>query len=219
MRAATLLAVVVCLCGAATAAGATRSTLVWIPSTDIQATQTWHLGIDDYFPSHEGASAPTDVGFTYGGERWEAGVDYFGGTDDPLAFNAKALLAEETADGASFALGIYGVGADSDTTAYNVVYALASKTFKDARVTAGWFKGRRHLLGDDDSGFMLGVDASLSEKWWGAVDFQGGDSAFGATGIGAAYALTPDIGVLIGFVDFHDSALDDTITTQLDVTF
>ena len=38
---------------AAGAALATPSTQVWIPSTDIQAKGTWHLGIDNYFAPHD----------------------------------------------------------------------------------------------------------------------------------------------------------------------
>ena len=46
----------------AVAAHATPSTLIWIPSTDIQADKTWHLGIDNYFSPNAGTRSATDVG-------------------------------------------------------------------------------------------------------------------------------------------------------------
>lgn len=219
MRAAAALAVTIVLALMAGTAWATPSTLIWIPSTDIQAEGTWHLGIDDYFPTHQGTSAPTDVGLAYGGKRWEAGVDYFGGTDDPLAFNAKALLTEEGTQGVTSAAGIFGVGTNSDITAANIGYALASKTYRGTRFTAGYFAGRKHVLGDGNQGLLLGVDRTLNAKWWMAADYTAGESAFGATGIGASYNFAPNASVILGFVDFHSPGLDDSVTTQVDVNF
>jgi hypothetical protein len=214
---ATLLLILLCL--AATAAWPTPSTLIWIPSTDVQVEGTWHLGIDDYFPAGTGTSAPTDVGLTWGGRRWELGVDYFGGTDDPLAFNGKLLVLDEPRSGADGVIGLYAVGTDPNATAYDLAYALLSKHLGAVRATAGYFKGRRSLLGRDDSGIMLGLDGSIADRWWAAVDYQGGESSFGATSFGVSYSFTPDVGVILGFVDFHDSALDDSITTQVDINF
>jgi hypothetical protein len=203
----------------AATAWATPSTLIWIPSTDVQAHRTWHLGVDDYFPPGAGTSAPTDVGVTYGGTRWEAGLDYLGGTDDPVSFNAKVQVLDEARHGAAAAVGIYGVGTESHTTAYNIGYGLVSKTFLGTRVTVGYFAGREHVLGPDNGGLLFGIDRSLTPKWWAAADYQEGDSAFGATSIGVAYSFALNASLIVGWVDFHDRALDDSITTQLDVNF
>ncbi|NIM04520.1 MAG: hypothetical protein GTN65_02625, partial [Armatimonadetes bacterium] len=98
-------------------------------------------------------------------------------------------------------------------------YGLFSKTFSETRLTAGYFKGRDSLLGGDDAGLLLGVDRPLNDKWWIAADYQEGKSAFGATGLGVAYAFAPNASVILGFVRFNDRSLQDMITTQIDVDF
>ena len=37
--------------GSASRSHATPSTQIWIPSTDVQAFNVWHLGLDNYFRS------------------------------------------------------------------------------------------------------------------------------------------------------------------------
>ncbi|MGA2091212.1 MAG: hypothetical protein ABSH12_07130, partial [Endomicrobiales bacterium] len=79
-------------------ANATPSTQIWDPSTDIQALNVWHLGIDNYFSvtdnKNHPINVPTDVNLTYGlCKNLEVGFDfyganYFGAPNDPLQFNA-----------------------------------------------------------------------------------------------------------------------------------
>jgi hypothetical protein len=205
---------------AATSAWATPSTLIWIPSTDIQADKTFHLGIDTFnVPS--GGSWPTDYGVTYGfaGGKAEVGVDYFGGAEHPVYFNAKYLALTETEDLPAIALGAYNFGTESDATDYNMLYVLGAKTFGKARVTLGYCNGNEDTLGADENMLLAGVDGYLTEdkKWWGAVDYQSGKNAFGALSFGVSYSFAENASVLVGYDLFNDSAIDDVITVQVDI--
>ncbi|MCC6445891.1 MAG: hypothetical protein IT210_20855 [Armatimonadetes bacterium] len=218
---------------------ATPSTLIWIPSTDIQAQGTAHLGIDNYatlkrlrngkaFPF---ATNPAlDIGLTWGlPGNIEAGIDYFPGTDDPLFLNAKALLLREREGRPNLAVGIYNVGTDRDTTAYHMVYALASKSLPagSGRVHLGMTQGtgRRHLFVDskgnraDRSMLLLGYDRQINPKWWVGVDYQSGKSAFGAFNVGAAYSFSPNTSVILGVDFYNDSGYEPSLTAQLDINF
>jgi hypothetical protein len=207
------------LLGCAGLVGATPSTLVWIPSTDMQGSETSHLGVDNYFPPVEGDSLPVDIGLTLGSGRLEYGVDWFGGEDDPLQFNAKALLLDQPESGVRAVVGAYAVGTDRRTTGYDIIYALASKEFEFGRLTAGYAVGDRDLLAPDHQMVLLGWDRTLNDRWWAAVDYQSGESSFGALSAGTAYAFAPDASLLIGFVDMKAPGSDDLVTVQLDLNF
>ena len=206
----------------ATAAHATPSTLIWIPSTDIQANKVWHLGIDNYsVPS--GGSLPTDYGITYGllDGRAEVGVDYFGGAEHPLYFNAKYLLLPENKKQPAIAVGLMNFGTESDVTDYDMAYAVLAKTFDGVRLTAGYCHGNADALGSDPNMLLLGVDGYLTKnkKWWGGIDFQSGKNTFGALNAGVAYSFTDNISVILGYDIYNNSAFDNTITTQVDINF
>ena len=220
MRATILLLAVCCT---AALAWATPSTLVWIPSVDIQAPNTWHLGVDNYFTPTDGWRSPTDVGVTAGfaNGRAEAGIDYFGGQNDPFFFNAKYLVTAETAGVPAVAVGAYNLGTKRDVTDYNMLYALAAKTFGGVRLTAGYCHGNGGALGMDPDMLLLGLDGYLTKdkKWWGAVDYQSGRNAFGALSFGVSYAVAPNVSLLVGHDLYNAAGVDDTITTQLDINF
>ena len=87
---------------ASTAALATPSTQIWIPSTDIQTYKTLHLGIDNYVrtSSNLGNANYYDIGLTAGVLPFEKiqaeiGIDYLDGGQgsvydkSPIYFNAK----------------------------------------------------------------------------------------------------------------------------------
>jgi hypothetical protein len=210
---------VLCLLASAGVAGATPSTLIWIPSTDVQAEGTRHLGVDNYFPPGEGESLPVDVGLTLGARRVEYGFDWFGGEADPLQFNGKVLLLDQPRSRVRAVVGAYAVGTNRDTTGYDIVYALASKELPFGRVTAGYGVGDRDLLAPDHDMVLLGWDRTLNDRWWVAADYQSGKSAFGALSVGAAYTVAPNASVILGFVDLRAPGSDDMITTQVDVNF
>lgn len=207
----------------ATACYATPSTLIWIPSTDIQADHTWHLGIDNYFTTTDGSRSATDIGPEYGFAkgRAEAGIDYLGGSDDPFYLNAKYLLLGETAKHPALAIGGMNFGFKKNVTDYNMLYALGSKTFGPARLTLGFCHGNKDALGTDANMLMAGIDGYLTKdkKWWGAVDYQSGKNAFGALNCGVSYAFAPNVSVILGYDIYNADGLDNTLTTQLDINF
>lgn len=216
------LAVLVAL-SLSTGAFATPSTLVWIPSTDIQSAGTWHLGIDNYFTPTDGTRSPTDVGLTYGflNGRAEAGVDYLGGSDHPLYVNAKYLALAETKRLPAVAAGLFNFGFKDGITDYNMAYVLGAKTFDKVRLTLGYCHGKEATLGVDPDMLLAGLDGYLSadKKWWGAVDYQSGDNAFGALSFGVSYAFADNASVLLGYDMYNADGADDTITAQVDFNF
>jgi hypothetical protein len=137
---------------------ATPSTQIWIPSTDVQAFKTFHLGIDNYFrASGVPKSPPTttatrdaniyDIGPVVGilpfeKLQMEVGFDYLVSANEPndnhpWSANFKIGTPEDSIFKLSpaIAVGMYNIGlSQSKTTAplvtsgQNIVYALAAKT-------------------------------------------------------------------------------------------
>ena len=173
------------------AALATPSTQIWIPSTDIQAFKTLHIGIDNYTRTHDYADGSEtrnniyDFGLTTGllpfeKLQMEVGVDYLttgdAYDDYPLQFNAKLGTPEDSLFKYSPALAVggYGFGTNSDKdsnarTDYNIVYALAAKTLPVVgRLSAGYYVGNSAVLNDenganDNHGVLLSWDRALPE--------------------------------------------------------
>jgi hypothetical protein len=137
---------------------ATPSTQIWIPSTDVQAYKTFHLGIDNYFrASGVPKSAPTstatrdanvmDIGPVVGilpFEKLQAeiGFDYLVNANEPndnhpWSGNFKLATPEDSICKFSpaFAVGMYNIGpslgatvAPGVTSGQNIVYGLVAKT-------------------------------------------------------------------------------------------
>lgn len=208
--------VILWMCMLSCAVYSTPSTLAWIPSTDIQAAGVTHLGVDTYQPSS--GSTLTDYGLTWGTAKLEYGVDYLSanGIEDPTRLNAKLLLKDETSKSPRVAIGIYDLGGDAGS---GIAYALGSKTFPCGRLTFGYGVGKQSVLGDDNGMLMLGIDKAINDKWWAAVDYQSGKSAFGALNLGVAYCLTPTTSMFIGYDWYNDESLPKTLTAQLDINF
>ncbi len=146
-----LIAGVLCS-GSANLGMATPSTQIWIPSTDIQPFNVWHLGLDNYVRSSDngrftaGERDPNvyDVGITVGvlpfeTIKAEVGADYLvNGTaydDHPFYFNAKVGVAEDALCPYSPALAVGGFNFGTHSkensptrTDQNIVYGLAAKT-------------------------------------------------------------------------------------------
>ena len=203
---------------------ATPSTLIWIPSTDIQANGTWHLGIDSYFTARNTKQATVyDIGPEYGfaGGRAEAGIDYISPNDSPLFFNVKYLLTREKGSVPALAVGLQNWGTQTGVTDFDMAYLLGSKTLGPARLTLGYCHGKRSTLGRAPDMLLAGVDGYFDQakKWWGAVDYQSGKNAFGALSAGGAYSFAPNVSVIFGYDWMQAPGLKDTITTQLDINF
>lgn len=226
---------------ASTAAFATPSTQIWIPSTDVQAYKTVHLGIDNYIrTSSVGGGANTfDLGLTAGVLPFEkiqaeVGIDYIdAGTNSPadkspIYFNVKLGTPEESLFKFSpaLAVGTYNIGTKLGITSQNIAYGLAAKTLPVVgRISLGGFQGSETVLGaGKNNGVLASWDRSMSEisdKLWLAVDYQGGNSAMGAFSFGGSWAFTKDISLIIGYDIYNNPALGgkNTVTTQLDINF
>ena len=179
--------------GTASWVAATPSTQIWIPSTDIQPFNVWHLGLDNYDRSSSkshlkaGERDPNayDAGITVGVlpfdlVKAEVGVDYLvNGTaydDDPFYFNAKVGIAEDAICTNMPALAVGGFNFGTNTrkesatrTDQNIVYGLVAKTLPVVgRLSAGGYYGNREvLLGVDgkaaNDGVLVSWDRTMSE--------------------------------------------------------
>jgi hypothetical protein len=218
-------------------AASTPSTIIWISSTDIQGYGIWHLGIDNYFSAFKkglgngGAAFPTDIGLTVGVFSSsiigiEAGVDYLEPSDSPWLLYAKI----GTPEGAlwswspAFAVGVMNVGFLENVTNANIVYGAVAKNIGNlGRVTVGYFSGNPNILMYGTEQHNTGVMASwdrtmkeISDNLWLAVDYQDGKSAWGAMSVGAGWAFTENITLIVGY-DFFNNDAPSTLTTQLDI--
>jgi hypothetical protein len=231
-----------------TAAYATPSTQIWIPSTDIQPYKKVHLGFDQYLKVEKNADGTweSDIvnnGITVGvlpyeKFQMEIGVDYrhIGSTeynDDPWYLNAKIGTPEGSLFEGSpaIAAGGYDFGTKSDgafRTDNNILYGLVAKTFKKlGRISVGYFQGNDEVLLDstgvaDEKGILLSWDRTMSEisdKLWFAVDYQGTDSAYGALNFGVAWKFAPSVGVIFGYDIYNNSDYEPTATFQVDIDF
>ena len=211
----------------------TPSTQIWNPSTDIQSVRTFHLGIDDYFSVSDNSAdayhTPTDVNLTYGlVKNLEVGIDVFEPSAHPVQFNAKYGLPE-TDSMPAVAVGGMNFGTKADVTNYNILYAVAAKTFKPfPRLSIGYYYGNDKLLVDEtgakaNTGLILSLDKQLNDKWWASIDYASGQSWYGETSLGFSYAFAPNASVIFGYVVYNntDSAvnLNNQFTTQLDINF
>ena len=164
---------VACAIFAAMAGGiahATPSTIVWIPSVDIQPYKTVHMTYDSYLRAKatDGSRFPAivDVGLTGGVLPFqkiqaEIGFDLIDQPGDagkyPLFFNAKVGTPEDAwfKGSPAIAVGGYNFGTKSGdlrkgdpvATNQNIVYAIAGKTLPViGRLEAGYFVGNKKAL-------------------------------------------------------------------------
>lgn len=182
----------------ASAVHATPSTLILIPSSDIQAEGVWHFGVDDAFnvgTADRIATDFTELGLTYGVcQRFELGVDFLTGMEHPFFFNAKFQAVSDDRSRPALSVGVHSLGTADAWP--DIWYALVSKDTRAGRFHAGYWNGDRSALtdpvtgADESEGLYLGWDRQWTDKWWAAVDFQSGDSAFGALSPGMSYSLS-----------------------------
>jgi hypothetical protein len=200
---------------------ATPSTIIFIPSTDVQAPKTTHFGIDSYFTfnNSEGTTNIVDTGLTWGFKKFEIGVDHIGGQDDPFLVNAKFQITPEKGKMPAIAIGGYNFGGNKNALAGNLAYLLGSKTFKFGRLQLGYQHADKDRVGTDQDMVLASWDRQFNKKWWGAVDYASGDSAFGALSAGFAYSFAENTSVIFGYDFYNNSAFTDTITIQVDINF
>ncbi len=236
---------------AAGAAQATPSTQIWIPSTDVQPYKKLHLGFDQYLKQEkaDGTREPNFInnGLTVGvlpfeKIQLEVGIDQRAyGIEPydsaPIYFNAKLGTPEGSlfAGSPAIAIGGYDFGTRKYTAAsgwgtdYNIVYALAAKSFGAlGRVSLGYYQGSDKLLLDlktgkkDETGVLASWDRTITEisdKLWVAVDYMGGENSYGALSYGVAWKFAPNVGVILGQDKYNDSNYKPTYTLQVDIDY
>ena len=209
------LSLVVCL-----AAYATPSTLVSIPSTDIQSKGTYHLGSDVYLPMDGSGAATSDIGLTYGLDpRVEVGFDNFSGTVDPLTFNAKVLVSPDGSP-VPVAIGISNLGLKKDSAwDQSMAYIVGSYvTAAGPRLTFGGYTSNKNVVGTPEKGILLGADYQQG-KWWYGIDYLSEKNGVGSVNPGVAYNFADNVGVILGYDKYNSSAFKDTYNLQVDINF
>jgi hypothetical protein len=222
---------------------ATPSTQIFIPSTDIQAFGTGHLGIDNYIRTSNKGGFPNyyDVGVTAGVLPFEkiqaeVGVDYFEGGQGgfgvdadkhPIYFNAKLGTPEDSLFKYSpaLAVGIWNLGT-ANSAKQNIIYGLAARTLPVVgRISAGGYHGAKSVLGQgQNDGALVSWDRTMSEindKLWLAVDYMSGNNFNGSLNFGVSWAFTKNISVIVGYDIYNNpnTGGKNTFNTQLDINF
>ncbi len=224
-------------------AGATPSTLIRIPSIDVQPYGTVHLGIDKNTTMFKPKNAditlayeePTDFGLTFGMMdtdilQVELGVDVREPTDEPVYVNFKVAVPEGAIwnQMPGFAVGGYGFGTDVASD-YNIFYVEMAKTFSFmGRFTVGYFGGNSERLRDINDtanhyGILFGFDRRLpeiNERLWFGIDYQQTYSEFGAWSLGFSWAFSENASLVIGYIRYNDDRISrDKMTWQADFDF
>lgn len=226
-------------------AGATASTHIWAPSTDVQRANSMHVTSDLYLPVDRSASGDrlpsvTNLGLTLGllplrNLGLEVGVDHKSGYGEmdayPLYGNCKLGIPENAFSRflPALALGIFDAGPKKGATDYNVAYAKAARTLGPiGRISAGYFRGNPKLLldgngGKDNAGLMAAWERTMpeiSDRLWLCVDYMGTKSTYGTVSAGGSWKFTDNMAVLVGYDIYNDSDLSpNTVTIQADVDF
>lgn len=228
---------------------ATPSTQIFIPSTDIQAFGTGHLGIDNYIRTSNKPAAPGfapgsniyDIGLTAGVLPWEklqaeVGIDYmeggqggFGVDADkhPIYFNFKVGTPEDSLFKYSPALaaGMWNIGT-ANSSKQNLLYGLAARTLPVVgRISAGGYHGSETVLGSgQNNGALLSWDRTMSEisdKLWVAVDYMSGNNMNGSTNFGVSWKFSKNVSVIFGYDIYNNvkTGGKNTFNTQVDIDF
>lgn len=226
----------------------TPSSVFWTYcTTDVYSTGTGHIDADNYFTVFNerghGSSFSPDIGFEFGAFSWddlafETGIDYLGGADNPLYFNAGAAVEEDKlfCHAPSFKVGIFNVGIQyqgGGRTNQNIVDIIAGKSLPDwlgGKFYVGGFSGTR-AIGKNRQGFMVAYTRSFCPakycgdkdyyKWVFCADYASGKNTIGGGGFGLYYYFTPDISILTGPVWFNSAKINGNWkwSVQIDISF
>lgn len=234
------------------AAMATYSGQIWIPSTDAKGFGEVNVSIDNYIrmsTQKDAGSNYYDAGVTVGvlpfeKFKMEVGVDYLtdglqtdgsAASAHPIYFNFKGATPEDLFFSGMPAIGVgmFGLNTASVGLSSNVVYGLVAKTLPVVgRISVGGYNGSENSLGKKtNNGVMASWDRTISEvsdKLWASVDYMSGNNGLGALSVGASWAFTPKISLLVGanfynpFYNAQGNGIPGgkpTINTQLDINF
>lgn len=227
---------------------ATPSSVFWtICTTDVVDTGTGHLDEDNYFTVFNrrghGSNFPPDTGLEFGVFGWrdvsvEAGIDFLGGTDDPLFFNIGAAISEDKlfADAPAFKVSLAAAGTryhGHPKTNFNIINFIVGKSLPDpigGKFCIGAFTGNR-AMGKNRQGVMVSyqhpfcpaIDCEGKEyhKWVLCADYASGKNLIGGGGFGVYYYFSPNVSVLTGPVWFNSAKINGNWkwTVQIDIAF
>lgn len=168
-----------------------------------------------------------------------SGVDYLGGTDDPLYFNVGIRIEEDKlfCHAPSCKVGFFNAGTryhGHNRTNQNIVDLIIGKTLPDSigggRLFIGAFSGSR-AIGRTRKGFMAAFQKSFCPakycddrdyfRWMFCADYASGKNTIGGGGFAIAYYFTPDISILSGPVWFNSEEINGSWkwSVQIDISF
>lgn len=210
---------------ASSAALATPSTQIWIPSTDVKALKEVNISIDNYARFSSAANAGPnyyDIGVTTGilpleNFKIEVGVDYLTDavsgsvqSNHPISFNFKAGTPEDAfgiKGMPALAGGMYGIGTfdhgTNGNTMQNIAYGLVARTFPViGRISVGGYNGAEKNLGKKiNNGILASWDRTMNEisdKLWLAVDYMGGNNYNGGVTFGGSWSFSKQVSLIVG---------------------
>lgn len=209
---------------------ATPSSIFWTNcTTDIQDAGVADISVTNFFgvfnKDSKGSYLSPDIGFEQGLPDWEIlkseiGVDYFGGSNNPLYFNFGFAIYEGKlfANAPAFKLGFFNAGAQYNRgprTNQNVVDFIVGKTLPrwlGGRIFVGGFWGTK-ALGEDRQGVMVAYQYQFCPakscegkdyfKWEILADYSSGKNQIGGGGVGIGYNFSPEINITTGPVFFN----------------
>jgi hypothetical protein len=206
-------------------ARATPSSIVRVPSSDVQPYATFHLGIDNnttmFVPKdNDGHALPVTYGLTVGLFSFplmqvEAGIDVREPTDKPLTWNFKLVMPEgaEQAAMPALVIGVFDMGTASGENDFNIFYGEVAKTISFlGRFTFGYFVGNASHLkngrGEKDSNaIIMGFDRRLPEindRLWFGIDYMGTRSDYGAVSFGFSWSFSENASLLLGYIRYNE---------------
>ena len=206
-------------------AWATPSTIVRMPSSDVQPYATFHLGIDNnttmFVPVDNGGYAqPTTYGITVGLLslpliQVEAGMDIREPTNKPITWNAKISMPEgaEAPGMPAITLGVYDMGTASGVNDYNILYGHVAKTISFlGRFTFGYFVGNASQLvkgsGQKDSNaLMMSFDRRMPEindRLWFGIDYMGTRTDYGSVNFAFSWSFSEQASLLVGYIRYNE---------------
>lgn len=205
-------------------------------TTDVTPTGTGVIEVYNYFTVFNrrghGQSFRPDVGFLLGIFSWkdfsaEAGVDYFGGADDPLYFNTKIGIPEDKLflKAPSLSVGVFNIGTRTHTsgrTNQNIVDLVIGKSLPKSiggRFFLGGFTGSK-AMGQNRGGFMVAYQRTFChtkdcngkeyDKWMLNADYASGENTIGGGSAAISYYFSPDIYLETGPVFFNTAKYNGT---------
>ena len=190
--------------------------------------ESFKTSLSTFFSLEGKGSLPPDIGIEYGfpcfhGITGEAGIDYLGGSHDPLYFNGKITVKEGHlfSHAPSFSLGIFNAGTKThgkNRTNQNIADAVLGHSLPTplgGAFYAGVFSGAK-AMGKDRQGGMIAYNRPFCRiqdpvpyhRWVFSADYASGKNTIGGTSLALTYYFTPKINVQTGPIWFNSKKIN-----------